>query len=144
VDASKKLVRAGLKTIVVMAGGCALQANPRVVQPRSGGCTTKLFINRSRRDYYVRNEFTLENKRSNILGSPPLSRFLRPGGRKSKHESRFKNATRLSGARAISPESKTRGHAARVHNRQISTQEKRVLAVGRRHRERERVASRAV
>jgi len=27
------LARAGLKTIVVMAGGCALQANPHIVQP---------------------------------------------------------------------------------------------------------------
>jgi hypothetical protein len=27
------LVRAGLKTIVVMAGVCALQANPHIVQP---------------------------------------------------------------------------------------------------------------
>jgi len=30
-----KLERAGLKTIVVMAGGCALQANPRLTQPRT-------------------------------------------------------------------------------------------------------------
>lgn len=37
----KELVRVGLKTIVVMAGVCALQANPRIVQPYSG-CTTKL------------------------------------------------------------------------------------------------------
>jgi hypothetical protein len=29
----KKLVRAGLKTIVVMAGVCALQTNPHIVQP---------------------------------------------------------------------------------------------------------------
>jgi len=34
------LARAGLKTIVVMAGVCALQANPRVVQPQPGGWST--------------------------------------------------------------------------------------------------------
>jgi hypothetical protein len=33
------LVRAGLKTIVVMAGVCALQANPHIFQPNCG-CTT--------------------------------------------------------------------------------------------------------
>jgi|SRR5215475_1309628 len=36
----------GLKTIVVMAGGYALQANPRVAQPRPGGFTTKLAFRR--------------------------------------------------------------------------------------------------
>jgi len=36
------LARAGLKSIVVMAGGCALQANPHIVQPLAAVTTNLL------------------------------------------------------------------------------------------------------
>jgi hypothetical protein len=41
---AQNLVRAGLKTIVDMAGGCALQTSPRIVQPLTYGCPRKLFL----------------------------------------------------------------------------------------------------
>jgi hypothetical protein len=41
---AQNLVRAGLKTIVEMAGGCALQASLRIVQPLTYGRPRKLFL----------------------------------------------------------------------------------------------------
>src|SRR5579872_3378484 len=54
----------------------------------------------------------------------------------SKHESCFDNATRLICTLACCPEAKTRRHAGRVNNRQVSAKEKRVSAISRRNRKR--------
>src|ERR1700688_3795748 len=101
---SWKLVRVGLKTIVVMAGGCALQANPRIFQPQTGDCTT------------------------NFLTSCCVA-----SARPSEHEACFKHAARLICALTRCPETGTWRHAGGVNNRQVSAKEERVFAIGGRH-----------
>src|SRR5262249_31719110 len=99
--------------------GCALQANPHVVQPRGGSCTTNLsLLPLTRRDYCVRNEFT-------------------PKEQDSKHEPGLNYATRLIRAGTGGPKPEPRCHVGCVNDRQVTAKEKGILAISRRHGKRE-------
>src|SRR5579884_973038 len=97
------LVRAGLKTIVVMAGGCALQASPHFVQPQTGGLTTTT--------------------------SPSLAAGHAEAS--SEHESRFHHPARLCRILTNGAETEPRDHVGGVHNGQVSAEEECVFAISR-------------
>src|SRR5439155_24360721 len=99
-----------------MAGGCAFQANPHIVQPHVLAVPRKLKIRRG--------------TGSRLAGAERL-----------KHEAGFKNAARLVHARTRCAESESGCRVRRVDNCKVAPQEERVFTIRRGNSESESSAA---
>src|SRR5215470_8705752 len=122
-----------------MAGGCALQANPRVVQPRPGGCTTKTCCPGKSR-FAFRRGYT---RQPPVLG---VYWQLTTGHRQLvlEHEPSFNHAARLVHVGTRRAEGEPWCCVRCVNNREVPAQEECVLAVSWSQSEGESSAARAV